>query len=94
MSEKKVTCPECSKNVVFKRDSKGRWVGTLAGGGVGAATFWGIGMAGTIFSIPVAMGRAVTIGGAIVGAALGNRAGKSFDDSQAKCPSCDKSMVL
>jgi ribosomal protein L37AE/L43A len=94
MSDKKVTCPHCGEKCVFKRDSTGRWVGSIAGAGVGTLVFWGLGIVGAVVSFPVALGTGATIGGAILVGALGNRAGKRYDDNEAKCPSCEKSMVL
>ena len=94
MAEKRVTCPHCCEKVIFKRDSSGRWVGTVAGAGVGAGIFWGLGIAGAILGFPVALGTGATVGGALLIGALGNRVGKKYDDNEAKCPNCDESMVL
>lgn len=92
MAEKKVTCPHCNASVVFKRSASGRWVGTLAGGGLGYAVAASLGIAGAIAGAPVAIPAAVV--GVVVFAIFGNRAGKAIDNHRAKCPKCKKSMVL
>jgi ribosomal protein L37AE/L43A len=92
MAEKRVTCPHCNASVVFKRNSAGRWVGTVAGGGLGYLLAAGLGIAGAILAWPVAIPAAAV--GVGIGAIVGNRAGKAVDDARAKCPKCNKSMVL
>ena len=81
-----VKCPHCKAVVTFKRDAKGRWVGTIAGGGLGYALAAGLGIAGAILSAPVAIPAAAV--GLLIGAALGNRAGAAWDDSGSECPKC------
>lgn len=92
MSTKRVTCPHCSTKVEFKRDSTGKWVGTVAGGGLGYWLAGSLGIAGSILGWPVAIAAAGV--GLALGAAAGNRIGAAYDDSQATCPNCKKGMVL
>lgn len=90
--EKNVTCPHCKSEVIFKRNAKGRFVGTVVGGGIGYGLASGIGLAGAILGASVALpATAIGIG---LFAIIGNRIGKEVDNSMPKCPKCKKKLVL
>jgi DNA-directed RNA polymerase subunit RPC12/RpoP len=90
--EKQIACPHCKSEVLFKKNSSGRWIGTIAGGGIGYFLASGLGIAGAIFSAPIAIPAALVGAGAL--ALLGNRVGKDIDNSKPKCPKCNKKLVL
>jgi hypothetical protein len=92
IERKQVNCPHCGHCCLFERSATGRWVGAVAGGGLGWFLAGGLGLAGTIIGFPVAVAAAGV--GLAVGVVTGNRIGKAFDDSQATCPHCRQSMVL
>jgi len=93
MSEiKKVQCPHCKEMVSLERNSAGKWVGTIAGGGVGYGLTAGLGIAGAILGASIAI-PAVIIGVGI-GALLGNRAGAMVDNTSVKCPNCGESISI
>ena len=92
MEEKNVTCPHCSEKVTFKRDQKGRWAGRVLGSGIGWWIASGLGIAGAILGFPIAIAAGVV--GLGIGAAAGDTIGKIIDDANAKCPKCNKGLVL
>lgn len=93
MSEvKNIQCPHCKKTVKFERNSAGKWVGAVVGGGAGYGLAAGLGIAGAILGGPVAIPAAFV--GLGVGALLGNRAGAIVDDATVKCPSCKKRLSI
>ena len=92
MEEKDITCPHCSEKVTFKRNDDGRWMGRIAGGGVGYWLGSGLGVAGAILGFPVAMAAGVV--GLAVGVSAGDTLGKMMDDANAICPRCNKGLVL
>lgn len=89
---KNVICPHCGKKVDFERNSKGQWVGTVGGAGVGYVLASGLGVAGAIMSAPIAVPAALI--GLGIGAVLGNRVGAAIDNSSVECPNCKKSMSI
>jgi len=89
---KKIQCPHCGKKINFKRSSTGKWIGTIAGGGVGYAVAGGLGIAGAILGAPIAIPGAIV--GVAIGTLLGNRAGSMVDNLNVKCPNCKKSMSI
>ena len=93
MSEiKKVQCPHCKEMVNFERNSAGKWIGTIAGGGVGYVLTAGIGIAGAVLGASVAIPAAFL--GVGIGALLGNRVGALVDNTSAKCPNCEESISI
>ena len=93
MSEiKKIQCPHCNEMVNFERNSSGKWVGTIAGGGIGYGLTAGLGIAGAVLGASIAI-PAVLVGVAI-GALLGNRVGAMVDYATAKCPNCGESISI
>lgn len=90
--EKQISCPHCKTDINFKKDNKGRLVGTIAGGGIGAGIASGLGIAGAIVSAPIAI--PATLVGLGLFAIIGNKFGKDYDNNQAKCPNCKKNLVL
>jgi len=93
MSEiKKVQCPHCKEMVSLEKNSTGKWIGTIVGGGIGYVLTAGIGIAGVIFGISFAI-SAVFIGIG-VGALIGNRVGAMIDNTNAKCPNCGKKISI
>tara|TARA_R110002111_G_scaffold110798_1_gene170486 strand:+ start:373 stop:648 length:276 start_codon:yes stop_codon:yes gene_type:complete len=90
--EKQINCPHCKTDITFKKDSKGRIVGTVVGGGIGYGIASSLGIAGAVFGAPIAIPAALV--GAGVFALLGNKFGKDFDNSQPKCPKCKNRLVL
>lgn len=86
---KKVICPHCNAKVEFKKDSAGKWIGTIGGGVTGYVLASGLGIAGAILSAPIAIPAALV--GLGIGAILGNRAGDALDSS-VECPKCKKFM--
>ncbi|MBC8198143.1 MAG: hypothetical protein H8E60_09685 [Candidatus Marinimicrobia bacterium] len=89
---KNVTCPHCGEKVIFKRDETGRWIGRIAGGGLGYWIASGLGIAGAFIGFPVAIAAGVL--GLAVGVVVGDKIGEKIDNSNATCPKCDKGMVL
>lgn len=85
-----INCPHCKKEISFRKNKKGKIVGTLVGGGLGYGLTSGLGIAGAIFGISVAL--PATLVGVGVVALIGNQFGKDFDNSQLKCPSCKKKL--
>lgn len=90
--EKNISCPHCQKDISFKKDKKGRIVGTVVGGGIGYGLASGLGIAGAVLGASVAL--PATLIGVGIFAVLGNKFGKDFDNSQLKCPSCKKNLIL
>jgi|GEM_PF-3859270 len=90
--EQNINCPHCKTDISFKKDKKGRIVGTVIGGGIGYGLASSLGIAGAVLGASVAMPAALI--GAGIFAVLGNKFGKDFDDSQPKCPKCKKKLVL
>jgi len=90
---KKIKCPHCEKMVKFERNSAGKWVGTVIGAVGGYWLCSGLGIAGGILGMPVAIPAAL-VGLGIV-AFIGNRIGAMKDDkAAAKCPSCGESVSI
>jgi ribosomal protein L37AE/L43A len=89
---KKVVCPHCSKEVEFRRNSKGTWVGTVGGAGAGYFLASGLGIAGAVLGASVAIPAALV--GLGVGAIIGNRVGSAIDNAIVKCPNCKKTMSI
>ena len=88
----KIQCPNCNKTVTFKRNSSGKWVGTIAGGGIGYGLTAGLGIAGAVLGASIAI-PAVLLGVGI-GALLGNRVGAMIDNATVKCPACGESISI
>jgi len=91
-SAREIICPCCKKKVVFKKNSAGKWVGTIGGGGAGYFLASGLGIAGAILGAPIAIPAALV--GLGIGTILGNRVGAALDNATVKCPSCGKSMSV
>jgi len=90
--EKQISCPHCKTNITFRKDIKGRIIGTIAGGGIGWGLASGLGIAGAILGATVAL--PATLVGVGLMAVIGNKFGKDIDNRSAKCPKCKKNMVL
>lgn len=90
--EKNISCPHCKTDLVFKKDNKGKFIGTVVGGGVGFGLASGIGIAGAILGASLAM--PATLVGIGLFAIIGNRFGKDFDNANQKCPKCKNNLVL
>ena len=89
---KKIKCPHCEKMVKFERNSAGKWVGTVIGAGGGYWLCAGLGIAGGILGMSVAIPAALV--GLGIGAFLGNRCGAMIDKATVKCPSCGESISI
>ena len=93
MSEvKQIRCPHCDKLVRFKRNSAGKWIGTIVGGALGWKLAAGLGLAGAILGAPVAIPAALA--GLGLGALIGNRAGSIVDNATVECPNCRELMSI
>ncbi|MDO6674262.1 hypothetical protein C7448_10111 [Tenacibaculum gallaicum] len=90
--KKQKYCPHCKTEILFKKDKKGRIIGTAIGGGVGYTLASGLGIAGAVLGAPIAIPAALV--GAGLFAVMGNKFGKDFDNSRLKCPKCEKKIVL
>lgn len=90
--EKNISCPYCKTELIFKKDNKGKIIGTVAGGGIGFGVASSLGIAGAILGAPIAI--PATLVGVSLFAILGNKFGKDFDNSRPKCPKCKNNLVL
>ena len=90
--EKQISCPHCKTDILFKKNSEGKLAGTIVGGGIGYGVATGLGIAGAIAGMSIAI--PATLVGIAVFAILGNNIGKGYDNSQAKCPKCRKNLIL
>jgi len=87
-----INCPHCSETIEFKRGKSGRIFGTIAGGTIGTGLAFKLGIAGAIAGASVAI--PATLVGTGLFALLGNKFGKDIDNSNTKCPKCEKKIVL
>ncbi|MEC5166160.1 ssDNA-binding Zn-finger/Zn-ribbon topoisomerase 1 [Flavobacterium sp. PL11] len=90
--EKNISCPHCKSEIVFKKDTSGRIIGTIAGAGIGYGLASSLGIAGAILGASVAL--PATLIGVGIFAILGNKFGKDYDNNLPKCPKCKNNLVL
>lgn len=82
----KIQCPYCGELVVPVRKSRARWVGGVAGAGLGAKVGGSLGIVGGVLGLSI--GTAGTYPVAVVGLGLGYLlAEKAFTKS--RCSKCD-----
>jgi ssDNA-binding Zn-finger/Zn-ribbon topoisomerase 1 len=85
----KVQCPYCRELVVSVRKSRARWVGGVAGAGLGAKIGGSLGIAGGILGLSVATAGTYTV--AAIGLGFGYfLAEKAFTKS--RCPNCNEKL--
>lgn len=93
-NNRKVECPNCKAIVEYRRDKRGRWVGTVVGGLGGAAAGGWVGTAMGIAALGGAI--AATIPAAAVGLAAlalaGYIVGRKCET--AACPNCKKDITV
>jgi ssDNA-binding Zn-finger/Zn-ribbon topoisomerase 1 len=90
--KKNISCPHCKAELIFKRDNKGKIIGTVAGGGIGFGISSSLGIAGVILGAPIAI--PATLVGVGLFALLGNKFGKDIDNKRLKCPKCKSNLIL
>ena len=88
---KKVVCPHCNTKVQFKRNDRGKWVGTIVGGGAGYGL--AAGLTTTIYTLLPPTLIAAPVFGLIIGGLLGKKTGEIIDNN-VKCPKCGKRFSL
>ena len=85
----KVECPYCGELAVPTRKSRAKWVGGVAGAGLGAKVGGGLGIAGGVLGLSIATAGTYTV--AAIGLGFGYLlAEKAF--TRSRCPKCDRKL--